>query len=401
MRERKLRSLSASERVWWVTGTLSPPFVITLVIEGGGLSPEALEEAVARAAAANPGARAMLRGGLQGQRWVHGDRPPIVRRLSGPPQPGILEGPSGLDGAPCIEVGIAPGSAVVFRVHHALMDGRGLCHFVEEVFRALRGEPLLGGVDQLTEAQLELAPSVAPRAGDRYRFVAATGLHQGTIRPVWGRRRVQGAWHDLLPRVANGVLRFARQSSADAPVRFHIPVDLRRYAGQKSTSNLTGIISIDPAPDAGVPEIASELKEKLATDEALRWVAGIKIVEKLPLWLLRLGGKKKMKTAVRKSRFNATAILSNLGRVETGSFSAPGFEPQSIYWLPPCGPATAAAFGIIGDALGVELSVVLPGGLASEGRLDKLLDTVVDELSAHRQPSAATIGAAPVHAVSR
>jgi len=401
MRERMLRFLSASERVWWVTGALSPPFIITLVIEGCELEPEALQEAVARAAAANPGAQAMLRSGLRRQRWVHGDRPPIVRRLSAPSQPGMLEGPAGLDGAPCIEVAVAPRSAVVFRVHHALMDGRGLYHFAEEVFRSLRGEPLLGGADHLTESQLELAPSISPRGVDLRRFVAATGLHQGAIQPVWGRRRVEGVWHDLLPRVANGVLRFARESACDAPVRFHIPVDLRRYAGQKSTSNLTGVISIDPKPGAGVAEIAAELTEKLATDEALRWVARVKMVEKLPLWLLRLGGKKKVKAAVSTSRFNATAILSNLGRVERGSFCAPGFEPQRIYWLPPCGPATAAAFGIIGDALGVELTVVLPVGLASEGRLDRLLDAVVDELNAHRQSTAASPGAATVPAVSR
>jgi hypothetical protein len=70
---------------------------------------------------------------------------------------------------------------------------------------------------------------------------------------------------------------------------------------------------MDPEPGAGVVEIASALQEKLATDEALRWVGGLKVVGRLPLGFLRLEGKKKAATALRTSRFDATAVLSNLG----------------------------------------------------------------------------------------
>jgi hypothetical protein len=389
MRERLLRFLSPSERTWLVTGTLGSAFVITLVIEGTGAIPQGIQTAIAQAASVNAGATAILRGGLRRYRWARGEKAPVVRHVPEPPRPGMLDGTRLLDEAPGFEVSVAPRPAIIFRVHHALMDGRGLLHFVQDVFRALRGELPFGGDDHLTDTLLAASllgekAHASSRRATRRRFIAATGRHEGSILPMWGRRRINGVWHDLLPRVAAGVLAYARRADAAAPARLHIPVDLRRYAKRRSTSNLTGIISLDPEVGAGAADIASALRRGLANDEALHWVSSLNVLNRIPLWLLRRAGKMKMTRAIRTSHFNATAILSNLGRIALEAFRAPGFEPRQVYWLPPCGPATAAALGIIGDAQGVDVTAVLPSGLASEGRLDQLLDAVIHELNAGR-----------------
>jgi hypothetical protein len=105
----------------------------------------------------------------------------------------------------------------------------------------------------------------------------------------------------------------------------------------------------------------------------------------MPLWLLTALGRPKARRAIEASRFGGTAVLSNLGRVDRSLLQAPGFELDAAYWIPPCGPSTAAFIGLLGDAQGVEIVAVLPEGLASEGRLEGLLGALVTGLESVRE----------------
>jgi hypothetical protein len=374
----RIRSLSPTERVWLVADRLGAPFVLTAVVEGREMpSRDRLQEAAALAAQANPGARARLQGVLGGARWVDSGEPPAV--LEGEAlRPGPVLDERLLEEGPGLELRLAPGQLAV-RVHHALMDGRGLWHFLEETFRALRGEQPLGGDDRLTDRGL-VGGGMAKLPPEQ--DLAATGSHRGGTWPVWGRRRVQGRWSSLLGHLGVAVAEHAR-SFGSGSVGLQVPVDLRE--GQRSTSNLTGLLRLEASPEDDPESLTRQLSERRAKGEPQAWVRAAKPVAGMPLWLLTALGRPKARRAIEASRFGGTAVLSNLGRVDRSLLQAPGFELDAAYWIPPCGPSTAAFIGLLGDAQGVEIVAVLPEGLASEGRLEGLLGALVTGLESVRE----------------
>ena len=363
-----IRHVSPTERVWLVADSLGAPFVITLVVLGEG-SLGGLDGAVEAASQANPGARGVLRGWLGGLRWEDGG--PVTIRQVEPPSPGAFA-ERRVEG---LEVGVFDGG-LQLQVHHALMDGRGAWHLLEEVFRALRGEPLRGGDDGFTDAaQVGEGPSSTPIEDD----LAATGVHTGDAWPIWGHRRIEGSWSGLLGRLGVAVAEHAR-GHGPGQVGLQVPVDLRRFGGPEGTANRTGLVRLDAPEGVTAEALGTQLDERLARGEAQAWVRSARPADGLPIWLMKLGGASKARAAIRASRFGGTAVLSNLGRVDLGALSTPSFQARRAFWVPPGGPATAAFIGLLGDDRGLELTAVVPRGLASEGRLDALLDALVDAL---------------------
>src|SRR5262245_20294854 len=153
------RRVSYNERIYLGVEKRRPGFCIHIVLEGdGSLSPEGLRAAMVQVAQANPGCRLILRGMLGWARWVAAGPVPPVRLVEGwtTDEPNAeIERPLSPFHGPTCEVVLAPSSRprIVFRSFHGVMDGRGLLHFAEEVFRALRGEQLVGSSCTLSDTE--------------------------------------------------------------------------------------------------------------------------------------------------------------------------------------------------------------------------------------------------------
>lgn len=166
-RGRYSRPVSALERYSLVLHEAYRYHVDGIIEGSGSVSAVALQAAVDLAAAANPAIRVRLRGFLRYARWVDSGIAPRVRLL--PPSdwdgnseqnaPYLLERLQPLRGGPVADVLIVPGSdgktRLVFRTLHAAIDGRGFLHWVAEVCRAMRGEPLEGSDSILTDLELQ------------------------------------------------------------------------------------------------------------------------------------------------------------------------------------------------------------------------------------------------------
>ncbi|HEV7445963.1 MAG TPA: hypothetical protein VGO18_25535, partial [Steroidobacteraceae bacterium] len=165
------------------TRTLDSSRIITMVLEGEGvLAYRQLEGALRLVIAANPGLRLRLQGTRHRARWT-GDRaiPPSLRVIENCAWDGsshcgmeaIEETPLTLNPGPGAELLVATGAVtrIILRVHHALMDGSGILHFFEELFRALRCEPLLGTNVRVSDIEL-------------MRAFSSTGLRTGGINPI-------------------------------------------------------------------------------------------------------------------------------------------------------------------------------------------------------------------------
>lgn len=381
------RLLSPVERIWLVADRLEPPFAPALVLEGEGeLDLAALSAAVERAAEANPGARVVLRGWLSRSRWVGTGPMPRVERVEGAgwdarsgEEAPFLDRPLDPRRGPVLEVLLVPGSVtrLVFRVHHAVMDGRGLFHFVEDVFRALRGEALEGSSSEQTD--LELARRLAPDPAARRRedCLAPTGARRGgDTKSVWRRVSIPGTFSRALPRVLCCVARHAR-SFGTGEVRIGVPVDLRgRTDAERSTANLTGILDLDLPAQATVASVQAALEQALAQHRAAAFVLEAEFIRGVPLWLATAVARASTRRVCRNDRYESSGTVSNLGRVPVERFAGGGFATRAAFFVPP-GTASHACFIVLcGHPEGLEAVVTMPGDLASEGRLDELLDAL-------------------------
>lgn len=179
--------LTNSTRLWVAADMIDPPFANQLIFDGSGaFELDKLENAISMASAANPGSRYVLRGMLGSSRWVDSGVTPRLRVVDGAGWDGM--GPEGapaclreslsVASGPSCEVVVITGSPlrIVFRSHHGIMDGRGTLTWAEDIFRALRGEPVTGSDPMLCEydllniskGKIERAISYlygAPRAG--------------------------------------------------------------------------------------------------------------------------------------------------------------------------------------------------------------------------------------------
>ena len=148
------RPISGIERGYLNVAAQHDHPMIHLVLEGkGSLEPRALEAAVASACDANPGIAVVRRG----TRWVGGGPLPAVISHAAPLTNAndVDLFRQGLDvvGGPVAEVHLFghESTTLVLRATHAVSDGRGLQHWLRDVFRVLRGETPLGAPDTATD----------------------------------------------------------------------------------------------------------------------------------------------------------------------------------------------------------------------------------------------------------
>jgi hypothetical protein len=403
------RPLSPIERIWLTADRLCPPFVNQLVLEGAPgavLREAAWRAAVAAAAAANPGCRLLLRGVLSGTRWEATGAPPPVRAVDGhgwdgrgPEGAPFLAEPLPPRGGPTCAVLLVAGDPprVVVRTHHAVMDGRGTLSFVDDVFRALRGEVPVGAASRLEDGTLgrSLDAGVAERRAED--CLAPTGRAEGREPGVrWRRVTVAGRPSQLLPRLAVALARAARANAgADAAagrVRFDVPVDLRpRRPGLRCTANLTGMLFVEVGPDDAPDDVARRLARGLAERREAAALPLLYGVPHVALGLLAHQARQGARRNHARARYAATAVLSNLGRLPLDRCEGAGFRARTGFFIPPGTDASPCFLAAAGTEDGVELVVSSPRVLATGQRLETLLATLAAELP---PPAAAVTGGA-------
>jgi amino acid adenylation domain-containing protein len=355
------RPVSPNEWLYLAGERAMPPLAIQFVVEGeGSLNPETLTQAVRVASAACPGARLAR----HGRTWVDtGQQPPVTftgqwsDHLSAPLQRAC-------------EVVVAEG-AVLFRVSHTVMDGRGVLTWVTDVFRALRGEPPLGAASVLTDYGLVErlgAPGRRPRAGVGWRSPLAgpAGMQR------WARRTVDGNHPGLVAKLAVAVAGFTGAERS----RFMVPVDLRRHdPALRSTANLSLPVFLTAGPEDGWQTLHEQILRGLVERREVTGGAAERVAYRMPLGLLsgflRAAG----------DRYLCSAILSHLGRVDPAAFSTDGFRATTVYSLPTHAPLAPLSIVATAPPGRTELTVAHHG---APERAEALLDAVEAALSPHR-----------------
>lgn len=387
------RRLSGMERLWLVADRLDPPFVNQMVLEGDGypVPPRPWSEILTSIAAAQPSARARLHGWLARSRWAADGPLPPLRELEAPGWLG--QGPEGapflaasLDPStgPTCEILVVKGAPtrVIIRTHHALMDGQGTLLLARAFFAVLRGEePPHAELGPMNDAMLMRELGVEAERMLPTDSAAPQGSADGVeMRVTWLRRRVEGRFSALLPRIAFALARW-HPLPAGRSFRIAVPVDLRLHSpGLSSSANFTGLLRLDVAEHLRTPDplqsLAQAFKEGVARRDAGGVIVAAEFARFLPLsfmgWFARWGARR----ALRLGLYGPSAILSNLGKLPLEEFSGAGFSARRCFFVPPGNPGLPLFLTITGDSSGVELCATVPQSLATRGRHVELLDVL-------------------------
>lgn len=374
--------------------SLEPARGIFFTLSGqhdGSLAAEDWQRAIAQVAAVNPALRLRWHGRLGWSRWRSDGPLPRLRLLdhcdwdmhSSRGAGFITETPLDLRHGPVVEfivVRRGEGRAtVILRSLHAVMDGMGALHCLHELFRALRGEPLLGSNATFSDVDLMRAMAVPKAAPMHEPTCTLTGGPAGDApEDDWWRIPLGPMRTQLLARVAIAMADFAHQHSTQ-PVLIAVPVDLRRHVpGIRAVTNFSSMLLVRLLPGDGIDIFQQRLRAMLDARREAAFGTGFEVLRWLPLrWLDHLIGRNEKNFRTRKPM--ETALISYLGRVDLSSFQAPGFVADDMLVLPLPGSAFAVLVCVNGE---VTLTLNLPRVLSSGGRVEALITHLQERLRA-------------------
>ncbi|REH40315.1 hypothetical protein DFR26_0515 [Paraperlucidibaca baekdonensis] len=381
------RPVSASEYYHASVGasrhTLESPRMVFFILRGslkrgtdGGSDRELLTQAIARVAAVNPVLRLRWHGYLGRSRWLSDGPLPRLRVLEHCLWDGLssdgaecLDAPLSLRDGPCAEFIWAPQRAgrglLILRSFHAVMDGLGGMHLLHELFRALRGEALLGDNAAFSDADLMRATAIQPTPQQPYDTCALTEPAPDALTgDDWCRLRFGPLQPRLLSQVAQALAEFAHQFS-EVPVRIAVPVDLRKHVpGLVTSANFANMLFVRLDKGASAADFDTQLREQLRARRELAYPAIYTVLRWLPLrWFDFLLGRRLRNFATRKPV--ETAVISNMGPVDLSAFDACFFAADDFCISPMPGNAFVVLYALNGQ---INMVINLPRLLSSDGR---------------------------------
>ncbi|MFI2280481.1 peptide synthetase [Nocardia beijingensis] len=390
------RKITPTERLYFCTRQVTPPFVMHIAVHGdGSLDPAALQAAVDVASAAAPGARLVR----DGRDWVDSGLAATVRVVPGwslnydaLDHDAVLNSPIGPTPDRTTEVLLLKGAqtTVLFRAFHGVMDGMGLRLWVDDVFRALRGQRPVGAPDAVADAEL-VARTGAPGRPTLVlpTFKAPSGRgRQDPAAPRWllRHRTIEATGKGIVARVA-AIL----AGESDAKSRFMIPVDLRRHdPALRSTANLALPLFLDVAPGEDWETVRERMRGGLRDRRELNELDNGKL-SKFPDAVLRTVLRGSNWLGARLNRNMVSATVSHMGTVDLDEMAVPGWTPTAMRLLPQHSGAMPLLFAMVESRGKLELTVSCRNGAGVEPRLEALLDTITARLETELAPHDAAV----------
>jgi hypothetical protein len=389
------RLLSPFERMWLAAQTSC---LLTIVEGDGELSASALRAAVACASQANPGSRLKLTGFGPWAKWVESDSLPTVTEVDGKNWDGCSsEGAPFSDiahmepqGGPSASYIIVHGALprLIQRTHHATMDGMGALQFLQDVFRALRGEAVIGASG--TETDLDLARTLNGRSR-RSKNVCLNPFGSTSNRifgSTWCRVQIAGAVPEKpLARTILAVASIARRTGF-GDVLIDLPVNLRAsFPDLRNTGNLTGSLRLSVPEHANIASIQEDIHAQIKANRHADAIISNAATRFLPLPMIRQLARLLAKRAVLCGEFSPSATISNLGKLDMRDFSTDDFSARSTIVVPPAFDGVPLFLTLCGNDQGLDLCARAPNALGSNGRLKNLLEAIATALLAPKSLS--------------
>jgi hypothetical protein len=405
-RRRYTRKLSVMERLALTLNETCNYDVAIAVAGHGALSVAALRTAVSTAAAANPGCRVRLRGVLGWARWADSGIDPEVLEVQASNWDGFSQ-----DNAPFLQQRFAPlqggpicqlvyvhgdPSRIVFRASHAAIDGRSIMHFMQEVFRALRAEALLGSPCTLCDRDIMLKfqdkvnlQAIEPLPNTPHLpIIPCSRPLPGLPRYVWRAVVLPSIVQNLLPKFAIFLADYARRHSQGSVV-FTVPVDLRTLREEVlSLGNLTGYLSVPVAPGDTARDFSRRLSQRTRNYVDCYWPATMDRISWMPIALLSRHLRKSQPKLYQASQGVMSGGLVSMGNYSLSSFSASDFDAVQLTPI----PGFAGKINVVGInvAEATTVTFAVPESYTLDGQFDALLANFVAKFGKAREGNVTT-----------
>lgn len=387
------RKLSFNERIYIAGDGVRPPVMNQFFLDGhGDLDVNILRRAVEAASDVNPGSRLILKGYLGASRWVDSGVAPPVSEIDGSSwdgmgpvgAPDILMETISVRKGPTCEVFIIHGKPqrLLFRTHHSVMDGRGTLHWMADIFRSIRKEPLEGSYSTLTDIELARRYQKEFRTSFPFDNIAPTGMADGDEKGVtWLRKVTTGKYHNLLGQLAVLSAKQAWQHK-QGKFRISVPVDMRnRTKGERSTGNLTFPIYLEVLPDSEPEDIARDVSYQIRDGREMMLDKGDAALVNVPIWAICHKWNASIPEFHRKGLYRTSGLISNFGRVPLNLYSGGGFTTDAFWAIPPSYDHIPFFIGVFGSPKNkLEMTCSIPKVLATKGRLGKFMDDLMNGL---------------------
>jgi len=373
------------------------PFNNQFVFEGRGvLDKGKWVSAVETASAANPGSRLILKGYPFASRWVDSGITPRVREVDGSRWSGRSS-----DGAPFLQDRLSPTDGptcevlliqgnparIIFRTHHGVMDASGTVLWAMDIFRALRGEPVVGSDYALNDEELvKTLPQVKKEKFPANNITLGGKFREEEQGFVWLHREIPGRFQRLQAQALYIAAREARKIT-EGPVVFNISVDLRRHLPPetRATGFLAKSFFLEINPDYTVEKIAELIKKNFDEKREITDSTRNNLLFCVPIGLMNSIYKRISKKMHASGRYLASGICVSVGYFPLELFYDDGFSPITAFAIPPLMDVIPFFLGLGASKKEIAVTISMHRGLASHGRIEAIMDSITSQLVRMKQ----------------
>lgn len=326
------------------------------VIEGqGDFSQLMWKSAIETAVDTNPGVASILKGRWAWRSWHDDGKGPDLT-IETMDWDGRQSRGAGFDGkkldcqqGAAAEVILVEGDfpKIIFRTHHALMDGNATLFWIKEVFRALRDERLSGSRSDINEVhflsnhksrkqQVFTGPWVPVFEPDENNCLFYNDIGKRSQQCIWQSVQFSEVPQKVLPKAIDFLNQYIVSRSAGKAI-FRVPSDLRRMLPPEDSyvlSNCVAALDFELAPEDDEKHIYKKILRGLHKKQDLTIFPKHYSLGRFLTDRLFQPNEKHFLELYQNRHCDISAIVTHVGKVSLADISCDGFFATNIYAIP-------------------------------------------------------------------
>jgi len=250
-------------------------------------------------------------------------------------------------------------------------------HWMLDVFRALRNEPLLGSRSTLTDLDVQLGKrdQVTAEAGSAATCIpVVVPAADMPLSYVWRRIEINRNVPQLLPKALVFLAAWARRQG-EGEVGFTVPVDYRGLrTGEMGIGNMTGYVRVSVGREDTPRTVMQQLNQHI---RELADCRSLSTAKKLP-WVPVRRMAKDLQKNLHAVLYTANSFVPTGGIVSMGQHPnvdpvrCAGFQPRCVFGIPGAAGKLNVLFINYSDFTVVAFAA--PAAYNHQGQLDEMID---------------------------
>lgn len=277
---------------------------------------------------------------------------------------------------------------ILFRIHHGICDGAATAHWIQEVFRALRGEVLLGSASTLNELNIIKRTDYPKPTVFRGRCLPVFPVSSQAEKAGchWVKLNWQHSEQRILAKLLFVLRKIAVEQHGEGRTVFRLTSDLRHYLTEEEKkiiqlSNLSGFFDIEVKQEDSIKRIQFNIIKALRKHHDLSIFP--KRMFSLAAWLPSSVFNIKPKDAEnlhKRGICNITAMIGYANHIDLDAVSYADFTAQHAYAIPMAIADKSIFMGIASSPNGIDVILSAPNALSTISESFNLAQRIEEQL---------------------